>query len=95
MKCVVPGCFNEDTQGDFIGYVCVPCYEYLLLKKGTHSQAYRNDEAEKTKNKILALEFQKELDEWVPDDYDYGDNYIEVNKAMLDYETPVITHFKD
>ena len=44
MKCAVPGCTNEREQGDFVGLVCAPCYEYFTTRKGEHSQAYKNDE---------------------------------------------------
>ena len=42
MKCHVKYCENHDHQGLFIGIVCSPCYEFLSIGRGKHSQLYRN-----------------------------------------------------
>jgi hypothetical protein len=42
MKCHVKDCENHDHQGLFIGIVCSPCYEFLSIGRGKHSQLYRN-----------------------------------------------------
>jgi len=52
MKCKIPNCRNLTEEGQFIGKLCVPCYEYIIDKKGITSQAYRN---EKLKEDILIL----------------------------------------
>ena len=28
-KCIVKGCSNHEHQGQFVGYLCKPCYMYL------------------------------------------------------------------
>ena len=42
IKCLIPGCGNHSDEGNFVGEVCRPCYDYLKYKKGKDSQAYRN-----------------------------------------------------
>lgn len=41
-ECIVLNCKNKISQGNFIGDICVPCYEFITMGKGIHSQAYRN-----------------------------------------------------
>ena len=45
VKCAVDGCENNKHQGKFKDEFCMPCFEYLLKGIGTHSQAYRNEQA--------------------------------------------------
>jgi len=42
MKCIVHNCTNDATQGQFVGELCSPCYEFIVNNKGAYSQAYRN-----------------------------------------------------
>ena len=45
LKCSVPGCPNERTQGTFIGNTCMPCLMFLRgLTDQPFSQAARNAE---------------------------------------------------
>lgn len=41
-KCIVLHCENHSQEGNFIGDLCAPCYEYITTGNGKHSQAYRN-----------------------------------------------------
>ncbi len=41
-KCIVKDCRNKISQGNFIGDLCVPCYEFITEEKGIYSQAYQN-----------------------------------------------------
>ena len=41
-KCIVKDCVNHKSEGAFIGELCVPCYSWVALGEGKHSQAYRN-----------------------------------------------------
>lgn len=46
MKCIVKNCENHSHQGDFVGELCSPCYEWLAernLSKKQNSQAWRNE----------------------------------------------------
>ena len=42
-RCIIPGCKNRFDEGFSVGALCLPCYEYLIDNRGTHSQAYRNE----------------------------------------------------
>ena len=41
-RCIVKLCTNHSHEGKFIGDLCSPCYNYIALGEGTHSQIYRN-----------------------------------------------------
>jgi hypothetical protein len=41
-KCIVRGCNNQKNQGNFVGDLCVPCFEFIAEGVGIYSQAYRN-----------------------------------------------------
>lgn len=41
--CATPNCTNRDDQGNFQGHYCYPCWEHITQRKGTTSQAYRNE----------------------------------------------------
>jgi hypothetical protein len=47
--CIVKGCRNTTDGGNFVGDLCVPCYEYIVHGEGIYSQAYRNACAQKLK----------------------------------------------
>lgn len=40
--CVVKDCHNCKSDGRFVGYFCLPCYQFLTEGQGNTSQAYRN-----------------------------------------------------
>lgn len=43
MKCFVKGCENHDHEGRFMGYLCLPCHNFIAGKSGgEYSQAARN-----------------------------------------------------
>lgn len=41
-KCLVHGCGNTSDQGQFVGEICSPCYEFITTGEGRHSSVYRN-----------------------------------------------------
>jgi len=51
-RCMIPGCLNHTDEGDFVGDLCAPCHSYLVLNKGVHSQAYRNERSKATWREI-------------------------------------------
>jgi hypothetical protein len=44
-KCIVLGCPNHRGEGRFVGDLCAPCFAFVALGEGTHSQAYENARA--------------------------------------------------
>lgn len=42
MKCCVKDCNNDSKDGEFVGTVCYPCYEFLKTMKPNKSQACTN-----------------------------------------------------
>lgn len=102
IKCVVPNCVNESDQGDFAGCVCMPCYEYLLLKSGTHSQAYRNDIDRKHGERIREVKRKKEREKefnarnqsWERECNCCSSNYSAGDIEMFCYEMNIGVHLK-
>lgn len=41
-KCIVHNCKNTKDHGVFIGYICKPCYEFLINPTSTNNQVYTN-----------------------------------------------------
>lgn len=41
-KCITKDCLNHVNEGEFVGELCAPCWDYIANGKGVHSQAYRN-----------------------------------------------------
>jgi len=61
MKCKVIDCENDDAHGNFIGELCLPCFYYITLHKGKHSQAYRNSvHALKLLDQLSGIKFHLE-----------------------------------
>lgn len=42
MKCIVKNCKNHTHQGQFVGDMCLPCYQFITTGQGRYSQVYRN-----------------------------------------------------
>ena len=62
INCLIPGCTNRSNEGNFVGEVCRPCYEYLRTGEGKHSQAYRNYlSLSRKQRKITLLKPKKKL----------------------------------
>jgi len=41
-KCIVKNCKNHTHQGQFVGDMCLPCYQFITTGQGRYSQVYRN-----------------------------------------------------
>lgn len=54
-ECMVHNCTNVSNQGQFIGDVCLSCYDFIVEGKGQHSQVFRN----------ATIEIQKECHDFI------------------------------
>lgn len=41
-KCIVWACQNHKNEGQFVGNICSPCYDFITKGAGENSQIFRN-----------------------------------------------------
>lgn len=42
VECLVQGCENKRSQGEFVGDICKPCHTFITRSEGTNNQVYKN-----------------------------------------------------